>query len=82
MGGAAILLSNKSFDWGQSKYQLVHPVRTHTGSNDRNYDCVYQRKDANRKIGVSLAKELITVAGDALKTNLTMLGPLVLPFSQ
>ncbi|KAK7285739.1 hypothetical protein RJT34_20519 [Clitoria ternatea] len=82
MGGAAILLSNKAHDKARSKYQLAHTVRTHKGSDDKNYKCVYQREDDSGKIGVCLARELMAVAGDALKTNITTLGPLVLPFSE
>lgn len=33
-------------------------------------------------MGVSLSRELMGVAGDALKANITTLGPLVLPFSE
>nr|XP_012569464.1 3-ketoacyl-CoA synthase 1-like isoform X2 [Cicer arietinum] len=82
MGGAAILLSNKSSDKTRSKYKLVHTVRTHKGADDKSYNCVYQREDDTGKVGVSLARELMAVAGDALKTNITTLGPLVLPFSE
>ncbi|OIW21383.1 hypothetical protein TanjilG_02528 [Lupinus angustifolius] len=82
MGGAAVLLSNKVSDRVRSKYELVHTVRTHKGSDDKNYNCVYQKEDENGKIGVCLARELMSVAGDALKTNITTLGPLVLPFSE
>lgn len=82
MGGAAILLSNKSADRCRSKYQLVHTVRTHKGADDNSYNCVYQREDGEGSVGVSLARELMAVAGDALKTNITTLGPLVLPFSE
>lgn len=82
MGGAAVLLSNKSRDRTRSKYELVHTVRTHKGADDRNYNCVYQREDDKGTIGVSLARELMAVAGDSLKTNITTLGPLVLPFSE
>ncbi|KAF1892145.1 hypothetical protein Lal_00036501 [Lupinus albus] len=82
MGGAAVLLSNKGSDRVRSKYELVHTVRTHKGSDDKNYNCVYQKEDGNGKIGVCLARELMAVAGDALKTNITTLGPLVLPFSE
>lgn len=82
MGGAAVLLSNKNRDRSRSKYQLVHTVRTHKGADDSSYSCVYQREDDKGTIGVSLAKELMAVAGDALKTNITTLGPLVLPFSE
>lgn len=82
MGGAAMLLSNKSRDRRRSKYQLAHTVRTHKGADDKCYNCVYQREDDKGVIGVSLARELMAVAGDALKTNITTLGPLVLPFSE
>ncbi|KAK9280278.1 hypothetical protein L1049_013966 [Liquidambar formosana] len=82
MGGAAVLLSNKGRDRSRSKYELVHTVRTHKGADDNSYNCVYQREDDKGTVGVSLARELMAVAGDALKTNITTLGPLVLPFSE
>ncbi|KAL9255814.1 3-ketoacyl-CoA synthase 1-like protein [Drosera capensis] len=82
MGGAGILLSNKQKDRNQSKYELVHTVRTHKGSDGQSYDCVFQREDDKGVIGVSLARELMAVAGDALKTNITTLGPLVLPITE
>ncbi|KAF5775646.1 putative very-long-chain 3-oxoacyl-CoA synthase [Helianthus annuus] len=82
VGGAAMLLSNRSFDRRRSKYQLIHTVRTHKGADDRCYNCVFQKEDENKKIGVSLSKDLMVVAGEALKTNITTLGPLVLPMSE
>ncbi|XP_021889657.1 3-ketoacyl-CoA synthase 1 [Carica papaya] len=82
MGGAAVLLSNKARDRARSKYQLVHLVRTHKGSDDQSYNCVYQKEDDKGTIGVSLARELMAVAGDALKTNITTLGPMVLPLKE
>lgn len=82
MGGAAVLLSNRMSDKGKAKYRLAHTVRTHKGANDGCYGCVYQREDGNGAVGVSLARELMAVAGDALKTNITTLGPLVLPLSE
>lgn len=82
MGGAAMLLSNKSRDRRRSKYELAYTVRTHKGADDNSYNCVYQREDDKGIVGVSLARELMAVAGDALKTNITTLGPLVLPFSE
>ncbi|KAF2618785.1 hypothetical protein F2Q68_00042879 [Brassica cretica] len=63
-------------------YELVNVVRTHKGSDDKNYNCVYQKEDERGTIGVSLARELMSVAGDALKTNITTLGPMVLPLSE
>lgn len=82
MGGAAVLLSNKGRERARSKYELLHTVRTHKGADDRNYNCVYQKEDASGKVGVCLARELMVAAGDALKTNITTLGPLVLPYSE
>ncbi|XP_011026502.1 PREDICTED: 3-ketoacyl-CoA synthase 11-like [Populus euphratica] len=82
MGGAAVLLSNKRSDWWRSKYQLVHTVRTSKGADDKCFSCVTQQEDSTGKVGVSLSKDLMAVAGDALKTNITTLGPLVLPMSE
>ncbi|XP_047334336.1 3-ketoacyl-CoA synthase 11-like [Impatiens glandulifera] len=82
MGGAAILLSNKSSDRRRSKYQLFHTVRTHKGADDKCYGCVFQEEDEKKEVGVALSKDLMAVAGEALKTNITTLGPLVLPMSE
>ncbi|KAL2516923.1 3-ketoacyl-CoA synthase 11 [Abeliophyllum distichum] len=82
MGGAAILLSNKSSDRWRSKYRLVHTVRTNKGADDKCFSCITQMEDPNGKVGVALSKDLMAVAGDALKTNITTLGPIVLPMSE
>ncbi|KAL2229986.1 3-ketoacyl-CoA synthase 11 [Sesamum indicum] len=82
MGGAAILLSNKPSDRRRAKYQLIHTVRTHKGADDKSYGCVFQEEDDTKRVGVALSKDLMAVAGEALKTNITTLGPLVLPMSE
>lgn len=82
MGGAAILLSNRRRERWRSKYELVHTVRTHKGADAKCYGCVFQEEDEAGGVGVSLSKDLMGVAGDALKTNITTLGPLVLPLSE
>ncbi|CAM0943599.1 unnamed protein product [Alopecurus aequalis] len=82
MGGAAILLSNQCVDRQIAKYQLLHTVRTHRGANDESYTCVNQEQDELGHLGVSLSKQLMSVASDALRTNITTLGPLVLPLSE
>ncbi|KAK9108861.1 hypothetical protein Sjap_016921 [Stephania japonica] len=82
VGGAAILLSNKSVDRSRAKYKLKHIVRTHCGSDDKAYRCVYQEQDDAGLIGVALSKDLMAVAPRALKTNISTLGPLVLPMSE
>lgn len=82
MGGAAVLLSNRRSDSRRAKYRLVHTVRTHKGADDKCFSCVTQHEDSTGRVGVSLSKDLMAVAGDALKTNITTLGPLVLPMSE
>ncbi|KAI3497315.1 hypothetical protein L1887_39840 [Cichorium endivia] len=82
VGCAAVLLSNKSTDRCRAKYKLLHVVRTHRGSDDTAFNCVYQEEDNAGKIGVSLSKDLMAIAGGALKANITTLGPLVLPISE
>lgn len=82
MGGAAILLSNKRRDRTRAKYRLVHVVRTHLGGDDKAYRCVYEEEDPQGKVGISLSKDLMAIAAGALKSNITTLGPLVLPASE
>eukprot|EP00262_Sarcandra_glabra_P015152 TRINITY_DN4602_c2_g1_i1.p1 TRINITY_DN4602_c2_g1~~TRINITY_DN4602_c2_g1_i1.p1 ORF type:complete len:526 (+),score=29.18 TRINITY_DN4602_c2_g1_i1:122-1699(+) len=82
VGGAAVLLSNRASDKRRAKYKLVHVVRTHRGADDKAFHCVYQEQDDAGKVGVSLSKDLMAIAGDTLKTNITTLGPIVLPISE
>ncbi|KAL4429609.1 hypothetical protein ABPG77_008658 [Micractinium sp. CCAP 211/92] len=82
LGGAAMLLSNKRTDRWRAKYELLHVVRTHMGQDDAHYGCVYQKEDGTGKPGVFLSKDLMRIAGHALKANITTLGPLVLPISE
>ncbi|PIN04232.1 Very-long-chain 3-oxoacyl-CoA synthase [Handroanthus impetiginosus] len=82
MGGVAILLSNKKQDKVKSKYKLRYLIRTHMGSDDQSYESVFQQTDDTGKVGVSLSRSLINVAANTLKTNLTELGPSVLPLSE
>jgi 3-ketoacyl-CoA synthase len=82
LGAAAILLSNRSSDRRRSKYQLIHSLRTHMGADDKCYNCVLQKEDTEKRIGVQISKDLLSAAGEALKTHITTLGPLVLPISE
>lgn len=82
MGGAAVLLSNKRRYHSLAKYKLLHLVRTHRGSDDRAYQCVFEVEDSQGKSGISLSKDLMAIAGEALKSNITATGPLVLPPSE
>lgn len=82
LGGAAMVLSNKRRDRRRAKYELMHVVRTHMGQDDAHYECVYQKEDDDGNTGVFLSKDLMRIAGHALKANITTLGPLTLPLSE
>ncbi|PON51310.1 Very-long-chain 3-ketoacyl-CoA synthase [Trema orientale] len=82
LGASAVLLTNKSSERRRSKYKIMHTLRTHKGADNESFQCVMQQEDHAGEVGVKLSKDLLTVAGDAIKTNVTMLGPLVLPLSE
>lgn len=56
-------------------------MRTHKGA-DSSYESVFEDQDKEGKVGISLSRDLMAVAGTALRTNITTLGPLVLPISE
>ncbi|KAG6403438.1 hypothetical protein SASPL_135659 [Salvia splendens] len=82
MGGAAVLLSNKKQDRLRAKYKLRYLLRTHMGSDDQSYHSVIQKEDGAGSVGVALSRSLLHVAANALKINLTELGPSCLPLSE
>lgn len=82
VGGAAMVLSSRRRDRRRAKYELLHCVRTHMGRDDAHYRCVYQQEDEQGLCGVHLSRDLMRIAGHALKANITTLGPLVLPLSE
>ena len=81
VGGAAVLLTSKPTLVSKAKYRLRHLVRTQC-SDDESYGAVFQCDDRDGNSGVRLSKEIVKVAGNAMKINLTQLGPLVLPLSE
>ncbi|XP_073029292.1 3-ketoacyl-CoA synthase 10-like [Primulina eburnea] len=82
MGCSAVLLSNRLRDYRRSKYRLEHIVRTHKGADDLSFRSIRQEEDSQRFRGIKISKDLIEIGADALKANITTLGPLVLPFSE
>ncbi|KAF8392300.1 hypothetical protein HHK36_022642 [Tetracentron sinense] len=82
IGGAAILLSNRRSDRNSSKYQLIDTIHTNTASDDRSYGCIFQEEDGAGYVGVTVSKDLLAVAIDTIRTNITTLGPLVLPITE
>ncbi|OVA19330.1 FAE1/Type III polyketide synthase-like protein [Macleaya cordata] len=82
MGAAALLLSNRRRDRWRAKYELKQLVRTHKGMDDQSFNCICGKDDSEKKQGLMVNKDLFEVGGEALKANITTLGPLVLPFSE
>jgi len=60
----------------------MHTVRIHKGASDQAYNSVYQDEDPFQNKGVRLSKDLMQVVGNALQSNMTVLGPLVLPWAE
>jgi 3-ketoacyl-CoA synthase len=82
VGGAAILLSNKQSDARRAKYELQHVERTCLAADDAAYRCVHEQEDEKGRRGIRLGKDLMKVAGSALRKNIQALGPRVLPASE
>jgi len=82
MGCSAALLTNRSSAARISKYKLKCTVRTHIGSDDLAYDCIFQMEDKEGIRGVKLSKNIMDVADKALKKNITTLAPLTFPLTE
>lgn len=80
-GGCALMLSSRFTDAGYAKYKLLHTFRTQV-SEDASYNCVYQQQDSDGNLGVSLSKEIVKVAGRAMRRNFIQLAPYVLPLRE
>ena len=82
MGGSAVLLTNDPSQRSKARYVLKHTVRTHVGADDLAYDSIFQMEDKTGTRGVKLSKNIMDVAGGALKKNVTTLAPLVFPLTE
>ena len=69
-------------DLKRAKYQLEHTVRVHLGCEDDAFGCMGNGEDSEGIKGVFLRRNVVNVAGRALKVNLQRLGPLVLPITE
>lgn len=82
LGGAAILMSSRDQDKNKAKYGLQQLERTNRAQDEQSYSCILQQVDEENKLGVSISKNTVTVAGQALKANMATLGPKVLPLTE
>merc|ERR1719416_357660 len=80
-GGCALVMSSRASDASRAKYKLLHTFRTQI-SDEQAYKSVVQAPDGEGNVGVALSKEIIKVAGRAMKRNFTQLGPHILPLRE
>lgn len=80
VGGAAMILTNRPSK--ENCLELLHTVRTHKGNDDKSFQSVMQVNDDRGLTGVRLSKEVMEIAGESLKANITHLGPLFLPITE
>ncbi|KAH6783018.1 hypothetical protein C2S52_007977 [Perilla frutescens var. hirtella] len=82
MGAAAILVSNKRDAKRRAKYRLVCSVRTQRAFDDKGYYSAFREEDSEGFTGVTLRRDLLQVAGETLRSNITILGRKILPYSE
>ncbi|XP_014511946.1 3-ketoacyl-CoA synthase 6-like [Vigna radiata var. radiata] len=82
MGSAAILLSNKKEAKKTAKYRLVTTRRTQRAFDDKAYFSAFREEDSEGKLGVTLKRDLLNVAGETLRANISILGCEILPLSE
>merc|ERR1712227_966479 len=80
-GGAALVLSSSHKDVARAKYELVFSGRAQV-SDDAAYNAVFQHEDSEGHRGVALSKEIVKVAGGAMKAQFSQLGRHILPLSE
>ncbi|XP_050224395.1 3-ketoacyl-CoA synthase 5-like [Mercurialis annua] len=82
MGSAAILLTNKTESQRTSKYKLFCSVRTQRAHEDKAYYSAIREEDSDGNLGVTLKRDLLQVAGESLRSHITILGSKILPPSE
>ncbi|OEL13134.1 3-ketoacyl-CoA synthase 5 [Dichanthelium oligosanthes] len=79
MGGSAVLLSTSP---AKARFRLKCIIRTLTAADDRSYHCIHQEEDDKGNTGANLSMDIVDVASNTLKTNITTIAPLILPASE
>ncbi|XP_073306889.1 3-ketoacyl-CoA synthase 5-like [Primulina huaijiensis] len=82
MGAAAILVTNKREARRRAKYKLLYTLRTQRAFDDKAYHSAIREEDADGFTGVTLRRDLIEVAGDTLRSNISILGLEILPYTE
>ncbi len=80
-GGAAVMLTNKWYYFGASKYILHNLCRTQV-SDEAAFKSVYETEDEEGNQGIALSKNITEVAGKAIEINLKTIAHKVLPIHE
>jgi len=80
-GGVALVLSSCLSDSSRAKYKLQYTGRTQMNDDD-SYKCVFEQQDGSGNRGIALSKDIVNVAGRAMKANFVQLAPHVLPIRE
>ncbi|CDP05277.1 unnamed protein product [Coffea canephora] len=82
MGGAAILLTNRREAKRASKYKLLLSQRTQRAFDDKGYYSAIREEDSRGHTGITLRRDLLHVAGETLRSNISILGARILPYTE
>ncbi|XP_057422738.1 3-ketoacyl-CoA synthase 6-like [Lotus japonicus] len=82
MGSAALLLSNKKQARNSAKYRVLRTLRTQRAFDEKAYFSAMREEDSEGKLGVTLKRDLLQVAGETLRSNISILGSEILPLSE
>ncbi|KAL7718647.1 3-ketoacyl-CoA synthase [Entamoeba marina] len=82
MGGAALLLSNKSKWSSKASMKLITTQRVMHAKHDDSYNCIFQYEDNEGVVGVKIGRELLKCVTRALTLNLNLLMPRVISFKE
>ncbi|KAL2550285.1 3-ketoacyl-CoA synthase 6 [Forsythia ovata] len=82
MGAAAILITNKTEAKKIAKYKLLYSLRTQMSFDDKGYYSAIREEDSDGVTGVTLRRDLLQIARETLKSNISILGSKILPFSE
>lgn len=77
-GAAAMMTNSRS----RAAYELTHVERTITSAADDAFNVMGDAQDDAGRKGIYLSKDLVGVAGAAIRENVTRLAPSVLPFGE
>ncbi|KAJ1693180.1 hypothetical protein LUZ63_009878 [Rhynchospora breviuscula] len=83
LGCSAVLLTNQGkTDTFQPKYRLVHLLRTQNAYDDQAYNSAILEEDDEGKTGFSVERYIGKAVADLVKSHLTLLAPIILPWEE